>query len=444
MSGSTISNSLVSKRQAVCRCFFPANRRIDGKMKKTMTTSANNEATGVACSLTVATKRALLLPAALVAALALSACSEDIIFDDPDFFGKQVKALVTKGPISGSSCRLYRQDDSQLAGPKTTDSDGRADFGYFASIDDTDIIYVQCTGGQYTDEATGSTKTAPSGGMRSGARARASTITLVVTPITEVAFRDASTDGKLDDLETYNQNVAKALGLGSGFHPAATEPTDLNNASAGIDSSGQYAGLLATLSQLHIGGGLGNELDKILDNLERCIDGAKGTIDKTCAQVLIDSVTELEDNEKVKDKVSDTASTKVKTNLDSVDVTSDDTFVITDASPDALNVPAAITTSITLTGEGLDNVTTVNLTNGATTNGSCSITSKSDTLLVLNCSSFTTDGSADAVTLELVNAAGNKVYNSITLSTLPINQPTFAGGAIAHPGYLVGCAGNKG
>lgn len=180
--------------------------------------------------------------ASLIAAvplLLLSACTDDI--------SGSVDAYVAKGPVTGATCNLYRADTNELLAGAATSSDGFASFGNVAFAG---VGYVSCTGGTYTDEATGSSKNL-SGTLRSGKRFSGST-TFVVTPLTEIAMTKAEAAGGVEaNIESFNNSVANEFGLGA---VAITEiiPADLNTSVAQDDPAGWYGTVLAAISQYEL------------------------------------------------------------------------------------------------------------------------------------------------------------------------------------------------
>ena len=99
---------------------------------------------------------------------------------------------------------------------------------------------IACTGGTYVDEATGTTLTAPA--LRTVVQTT-SDIAVTVSPLTEMAVALAADFNSVD----YSV-VATAFGLGD-IDLVNVVPTDLNTATAGDDAAGNYAQILALLSQ---------------------------------------------------------------------------------------------------------------------------------------------------------------------------------------------------
>ena len=101
-----------------------------------------------------------------------------------------ISGVASKGPISGGTVRVYGVTSAgakgEQIGTATTNSGG----SYTLTIGSyTGPVIVEVAGGTYTDEATGATNV-PAPTMRAVVNAGSST-TLAVTPLTEMAYREA-------------------------------------------------------------------------------------------------------------------------------------------------------------------------------------------------------------------------------------------------------------
>lgn len=195
-------------------------------------------------------------------------------------------AFISKGPVTGATCNIYKvaggvKDGVSLA--TATSSAGTVDFGDLAY---TGIALISCTGGTYTDEATGNTLNAP---------VMNSVVTVstgghyVMSPLTELAFRLAGADLQTV-IDTHNAAVATQFGLG-GIDITSEQPTDLNTAAAGNDNAGKYGSVLAGISQLQNNGTEGADLDAVLTSL--ATDLADGTLDTSTQNNMADAVDDL-------------------------------------------------------------------------------------------------------------------------------------------------------
>ena len=162
--------------------------------------------------------------------------------------GVSISVTFVKGFVSGAACTLFEIGAGGGLGAEianATTANGQADFG-------GDIAYegnalVSCSGGNYIDEATGSSFTAPQ--MRAVVTINGDA-TFVVSPLTEISTLLAETAGDLaTSLTTYSTLVETVFGITSNI--TQTVPSDLNTAAAANDAAGQYATVLALLSQLN-------------------------------------------------------------------------------------------------------------------------------------------------------------------------------------------------
>lgn len=158
-----------------------------------------------------------------------------------------VSASVIKGPVSGASCELFEVSTAGAVSTSIATGStvaGLIDFG--DSIEHQGAGLISCTGGTYTDEATGLSLTAPA--MRAIVDIDGNG-SFVVSPLTEIAVQRAG--GNLNTaLTTYNDLVADVFGL-SNLDITEVVPTDLLTVDSLNDPEGEYAIILALLSQLN-------------------------------------------------------------------------------------------------------------------------------------------------------------------------------------------------
>lgn len=182
-----------------------------------------------------------------------------------------ITASVVKGPVDGASCELYSITSAGAVGDLLASGTSVAGSVSFSVSSANGNRLVQCTGGTYTDEATGTTMTAP----RLRARVALSGNTPVaVTPLTELAVAVAPDLNNVD-----NSMVAEAFGLGA-TDITRVQPTDLNSDNAGSDEEGDYAQVLAMLSQYQAD--QGQTLTEVIEDLTEALDdGAFSEAEKT-------------------------------------------------------------------------------------------------------------------------------------------------------------------
>lgn len=168
-----------------------------------------------------------------------------------------IGANFTKGPVDGAACELF---EINSAGAKSTSiATGTTANGSvnFASVSYTGNALIECTGGTYTDEATGNTLTAP---LMRAVVSVSGAADFTVSPLTEIAVQLAASNLNTVD----NAAVASDFGL-AGVNITNVTPDDLNAVIAGNDDAGKYGSVLALVSQVHATAGGG--LDALLGSL---------------------------------------------------------------------------------------------------------------------------------------------------------------------------------
>ena len=160
-----------------------------------------------------------------------------------------VTGAVVKGPVNGAQVCAYTvagNGRGAALGPCTT-SDALGNYS-FAVPAGTGPLWVEATGGTYTDEATGAAATLPVGStLRSIVTANAGTVTTMLTPLTTLALNAAAatvgTGGTLNAaafsaaaaqlLSTFNlpatlNITGTAPTYGSGINPYGTALTTIS------------------------------------------------------------------------------------------------------------------------------------------------------------------------------------------------------------------------
>ena len=148
---------------------------------------------------------------------------------------------VVAAKVAGASCTAVLADGTAISANKESDADGSV----FFATNNTNNMLISCSGGTYTDEATGDTYTA---GTLTAAVAAVDGGKYVVSPLTDLAAKRGSID---EAIGKYNSEVARQFGLGT-TSIVATVPTDLETADSisPDDSNDQYAIILAAISQI--------------------------------------------------------------------------------------------------------------------------------------------------------------------------------------------------
>ena len=146
----------------------------------------------------------------------------------------------------GATCILYNASGVAITdGSGVTTSTGSINL---ASVNvSAGLVRMTCTGGTYTDEATGVAANAPTvhaATIYSGT----GDLTLIASPLSEIAYQLAIAD-LAGTIVAKNTLTATAFGL-TGIDIIGTTPTDLNNVVAANDNQGKFGTVLAAVSQM--------------------------------------------------------------------------------------------------------------------------------------------------------------------------------------------------
>lgn len=169
-----------------------------------------------------------------------------------------INTTFVHGMVDGGDCSLYPVTEAGVKGEVLSSGTTSNGMASFSGIEYQGLGLIECSGGSYVDEATGSSMTAPLTRALVEIDGDAS---FVVSPLTELAVQLAEADpaGLASALSSYNKAVAEWFGLE--YIPAgatapetiditATAPTDLQTMAASNDAAGLYATALALVSQL--------------------------------------------------------------------------------------------------------------------------------------------------------------------------------------------------
>ena len=183
--------------------------------------------------------RKLLIISTTALFLFLSACGSENYSISANSVSLGAFNAATKGAV----CQFEKPDGSSL-GSGTTGDDGLVNVNL--SEDYSGIAIITCTGGTYTDEATGS-EVSPAPTLRVALDYSGQTA-VIASPVSEIAYQIASANDDLANIEYYNTDIADELGL-DGIDIATQLPTDLNNEAAADDAAGRFGLILAAISQ---------------------------------------------------------------------------------------------------------------------------------------------------------------------------------------------------
>lgn len=169
-----------------------------------------------------------------------------------------ISTTFIHGLVEGGSCSLYPLSETGEKGAVLASGMTASGTLSFSGIEYQGPALIECAGGSYVDEATGSSLTAPLSRAVVNVDGDAD---FVVSPLTELATQLALADaaGLLSALSSYNNDVAQWFGLE--YVPAgATDPViidittqapaDLQASAINNDAAGLYATALALVSQL--------------------------------------------------------------------------------------------------------------------------------------------------------------------------------------------------
>lgn len=181
-----------------------------------------------------------------------------------------VSGTVAKGPVSGATIQIFEVISSHnpakarvgttVIGQGTTAADGSYSVRISSAVRKGGVL-VRASGGAYTDEATGAANKTLSTPLNaifqniSGMVRRGETVTVHVTPFTELGFRglgDLSVNRPTDNnIAAANAKVSSTLGL-AGVDVVRTRPLAANAAPPQGSTAAQirYSQALAAVSQL--------------------------------------------------------------------------------------------------------------------------------------------------------------------------------------------------
>ncbi|WP_162262072.1 inverse autotransporter beta domain-containing protein [Bathymodiolus septemdierum thioautotrophic gill symbiont] len=146
----------------------------------------------------------------------------------------------------GATCTIT--DSASVSTVATTGSDGSVTLPSLSIP--AGLVTMSCTGGTYTDEATGQTVD-PAPTLRVVKKySGTGPLTIIASPLSEIAYQLADAAGGIaGNIADKNTDVATAFGI-KGVDFTGTIPTDLNNEAAGNDDAGKFGLVLAGISQM--------------------------------------------------------------------------------------------------------------------------------------------------------------------------------------------------
>jgi hypothetical protein len=188
--------------------------------------------------------KVIINPLIVLSILALTACQE---------YDSNTKVILGEfnAATIGAECTL-KDSAGTILSTQITGADGTVSFVDDSMTIPTGLVTLSCTGGSYTDEATGNIIQPPLA-RRAAKIYDGGGLTLITSPPTEMAYQNAiATNDLAANITEQNKIIATAVGL-DGIDITRTIPTDINTAAAQNDNAGQVGLILAAISQLSIG-----------------------------------------------------------------------------------------------------------------------------------------------------------------------------------------------
>ncbi|CAB5494840.1 DUF1566 domain-containing protein [Bathymodiolus thermophilus thioautotrophic gill symbiont] len=213
--------------------------------------------------------------------------------------------FLSAAPIDKASCAIHKITAAGAKGDKLASAISDKGFVEFSDVGYSGEALIECSAGSYIDEATNAEKQSP---MLRVALDFVEGEKFAITPLTEIAVQ---ADINLSNvINVYNGAVSMAFGL-SGKSIASILPTDIYKTSRTVladDSAGDYAMILAMLSELERQGVNGNDsLSKVMDSLK--VDLIDKTLEQTTAKKLVAALDGLDD------KFKNINANKIKANI---------------------------------------------------------------------------------------------------------------------------------
>ncbi|RYX90093.1 MAG: hypothetical protein EOO28_30610 [Comamonadaceae bacterium] len=196
--------------------------------------------------------KALLYGTAISAmALALVACNDDDGAPAASA-SSSVSGTVAKGPINGATVTIYAVDASGVKGAALGTTTTGTGGTYSANVNYAGPVLIEASGGTYTDEATGTTKTLAETLRVMVTTTAGATVTGVVTPLTTAAYALGQVGGTAGavSIATYGAavNSIQAQFNLSGVNLVTTVPSVTGTVNG-------YGAILRAVSQFVANGG---------------------------------------------------------------------------------------------------------------------------------------------------------------------------------------------
>lgn len=224
---------------------------------------------------------------------------------------------IAKGPITDGALTIYALNpDGSYGAVLETKSVSPTDGAYSATISYSGDAVIEVSGGTYTDEATGATVEL-SDKLRAVVAGLTGSVTVAVTPVTEVAAAIALADSSAYSLKTRIQNANYVVGALSGniniINTLPADPTNTASQTASTDAV-TYGLLLGTVSQMIYDGKAASVADAVAKIKTDLADGDYKA--ETVAPVLKASLANFLANPRNKTGITSLTQTKLSGALD--------------------------------------------------------------------------------------------------------------------------------
>ena len=342
------------------------------------------------------------LAAVAAASMLLAACSDSSSSStiSPPPTVQTSSGYVADSAVTGASCNVFAIANG-VAGTTVlgsgTSNAGAVEFG---AINLTGPAQIQCTGGTFTDEATGQTLSAPN---MSAVVNFTPGGTYVISLLSEIASRLALAQGDLGTaLTTHNTAVADSFGL-DGIDITTQIPTDINTTSAEDNAAGHFGTALVALSQAVQDGSLGSTREEVL---------AAATTDMADGRMSPESVAALD--QAMANFMAGSAAAKAHANTDVatqvLNASGAGARPVANAGSDQSALAAG--TTVTLSGSGTDADGEIAAYQWTQTSGTSVSLANANTATA----TFTAPSASKLeFTLTVVDSAGNRHSDSVTI-----------------------------
>ena len=370
----------------------------------------------------------------VVASMLLAACGDSKIPSTitPPPTVQTSSGYVADAAVTGASCSVFAIANG-VAGTTAlgsgTSNAGAVEFG---AVNLTGPAQIQCTGGTFTDEATGQTLDAPNMSVVVDFTPGG---TYVISLLSEIASRLALGQGDLGTaLTTYNTAVADSFGL-DGIDITTQIPTDLNTTNAEDNAAGHFGTALAALSQAVQDGSLGSTREEVL---------AAATTDVADGRMSSESVAALD--QAMVNFMAGNAAAKAHANIDVatqvLSTSGAGVRPVANAGSDQSAIAAG--TTVTLSGSGTDadgeiaaylwtqtSGTSVSLVNANTATATFTAPSASKLEFTLTVVDNVDNRHSDSVTILIDTAIDAGADVTKTFGDAPYTQAATGGGSSA-------------